>query len=417
MGSNSVRNAVHQIEKRNQEKRDQEKEDQLEKGKKLMGRWQSMLPAILLGSAAWAALGALPTTLAAYGEALKDWRYDAQTRSLNITLPPTVTPLVSVIAPDQLMLELPNTQVGTVLSQTVEDGIVESIVLEQATPETVRMTMEFAAGTVLSDAQYARPLTANENGDQQWQVRPALVSASRRAPAQAIAAGSAEATESSASSLRTEEGAIAQSPDFSDLPVLEPAMPIDEPVSVPPLNAPPVVPPTQPTVSVPPLEADTSVAAEDSVEDFAERSPVFEVEVIPAEPTRPTLSRPSPPVVSEPPVIETTSGPTSEPVSESLPQEPPFIGDLDEADSDTQLEEAPTSLPAEPTVVAAPPPTATDSVDERIASGAAPASPTREAAEPSVEEALPEDVVIESVQPSNVSRWPEPIPFGQPLPD
>ncbi|MEL7358486.1 MAG: hypothetical protein AAFN40_18235 [Cyanobacteria bacterium J06560_6] len=441
MGSNLARNSADQFEPSS------------ERVVPWRSMWRPILKAAVLGSTVWAALGSLP----AYAEALTEWGYDVQTRSLNLTLPPAVTPRVSVIAPDQLLLELPNTQVGEVMSQTVEDGVVDSVVLQQATPETVWVTVEFAEGTVLSEAQYARPLAEAENGDQQWQVRPALVSASRGQTPDSVsvptlAAAPATTAESSASSLRTESDAIAQSsnqpPDFSaDLPILEPAMPIDEPVSVPPLNSSAPLPTPEPAISSPSVATDepteVPVAEIPDLEPSAEAaelsdlSPVFDVEVIPAEPTQPTLQRPSPPIANEP-----ASDSGNEPASASLPESPPFIGEIDESMADmpdVQIEATPEvvvpAIVAAPSVEALPAPdpapvaavepdlpepeavqeTAGEPItSEQIASGSvsAPESPTSEPVE-----ATPEPVIVESVQPANVNRWPEPIPFGQPLPD
>ncbi|MEL6902283.1 MAG: hypothetical protein AAFP07_15135, partial [Cyanobacteria bacterium J06606_4] len=191
------------------------------------------------GVAGLASAGTMLSPLAAIAAELRDWQYDTQTQILTLTLPVAVTPTVSVVAPDQLLLELPNTQVGDVMGQTVGDGLVDNIVLEQATPETVWMVMEFAAGTVLSASQSATPLASEtDGGEQQWQVRPTLIAVSRQAANTSVATvqGDSEAVGpvgASASQLREPAGAIAQAPDFSDLPILEPAMPIDEPVAVP----------------------------------------------------------------------------------------------------------------------------------------------------------------------------------------
>ncbi|MGD1866866.1 MAG: hypothetical protein ACFB0D_20130 [Phormidesmis sp.] len=344
---------------------------------------------VWVGAVAMVVMGILP----AQAEALKDWQYDEQTRSLTLILPDSVVPLISVVAPDQLVLELPNTQVGNVMGQSIRDGLVESIVLEQATPETVWVVMDFAAGTVLAASQSATPLAETASGDQEWQVRPALVAASRRATSLSSVASANIPPESAASVLRTPTPDIAQSPDFSELPVLEPAMPIDEPVSVPPLNVSPVPavntnsspvissPVTSSPVVVPPLEESAasipSVTSEQLSEQSSEENlPAIEVEVIPLEP------------------------PT---VAEVEPSEPPFLGEFE---SDAQAVPV-QQLPEEPAVTAQP------SLDERIASGTE--SIESVVVEPAVEP-VADAIELEPIQPSNVSRWPEPIPFGQPLP-
>ncbi|MEL6855353.1 MAG: hypothetical protein AAFO83_09590 [Cyanobacteria bacterium J06607_13] len=398
------------------------------------------------GVAGLASAGTVLSPLAAIAAELRDWQYDTQTQILTLTLPVAVTPTVSVVAPDQLLLELPNTQVGDVMGQTVGDGLVDNIVLEQATPETVWMVMEFAAGTVLSASQSATPLASEtDGGEQQWQVRPTLIAASRQAANTSVATAQGDSESvgpvgASASQLREPAGTIAQAPDFSDLPILEPAMPIDEPVVVPPLE--PVVPPVESAAEEP---AEEGVEAE--VADEGDRSGVS-VEVIPAErpQDRPVVSQPVP-RASEP-----TTATGAVPVDDAVPSEPPFIGNLEGSGQSNPPavglpSEAPTAEPPSfddlpvveageqapslerPNVVSVP------SVENSAASAPAPASPVPESiAEPlpeaqiasgSAVEAAPEAVTAENavptdetgrVIPSAVSRWPEPIPFGQPLP-
>lgn len=344
----------------------------------------------LVGAIALLSVGILP----AQAEELKDWQYDVQTRSLTFTLPDSVMPLISVVSPDQLVLELPDTQVGDVMGQSIRDGLVESIVLEQATPETVWVVMDFAAGTVLADSQDATLLAEIGDGERQWQVRPALVAASRRAASQSVARADIPTgipVEAAASELRLPAPAtaqsIAQSSDLRELPVLEPAVPMNEPVSVPPLNALPI--PTNdaatPSVVVPPLEEATASAPlqlpvpevpvpnRSSEENF----PVFSVEVIPA----------VPPVAIEP---------------ESA--EPSFLGDFDDDSQSVPVQ----PLPNEPPVASQPVP------DDIIASGTESIEPVPAAS--ATIEPVTEAVAVDPIQSAPVSRWPEPIPFGQPLP-
>jgi len=342
---------------------------------------------VVAGAIALIALGISP----AQAEELQDWQYDAQTRSLTFTLPDSVTPLISVLAPDQLVLELPDTQVGDVMGQSVRDGLVESIVLEQATPETVWMVMEFTAGTVLADSQDATLLTQTASGAQQWQVRPALISASRRAANRSVASASVSGAPS-ASALRTPAPEIAQSPDFSELPILEPAVPIDESVVVPSLNA------TPSSVSVPPLEETAASASQRSIppeptidNSSDDPSPVFDVEVVPAEPSA---------------------------VAEIVPFEPPFLDgfgtndfEVDGFERDSQStpsQQLPDELPVASQAVP----------DEIVASSSEPTESLAVDSSPAASASVPvaEIIEIEPVQPANASRWPEPIPFGQPLP-
>ncbi len=351
---------------------------------------------LFLGIAVLNAVSVFP----AKAEALRDLTYDAQTRSLILVLPDTITPTVSVIAPNQLLLELPDTQVGDVMGQTVQDGMVEGITIEQATPETVWVVMEFVPGTVLSNAQAAVPLADTQSGDQQWQVRPALIVASRDANQEASQEASQEATQeasqgsaqeilladdvaavsTSASSLQIPASEISQLPDFSELPVLEPSVPLNQPVSVPPLNT------ASPAILPSPLPA----PAADSTS------------------------------LGEPP-LETSSQ-----AADTETPEPPFVSDIgtDAVDTDRGTSSAETALveavPDDSETITDDPTSAIPTLD-RIASEPDTSEITTELEsitddQATDNQAAAEPFADETERPSSPSRWPEPIPFGQPLP-
>jgi hypothetical protein len=398
----------------------------------------------IMAAAAMVSAPAMP----AQADELADWNYDLETRSLTLSLPQNVVPSISVVAPDRLLLELPNTQVGETTGQTVDDGLVESITLEQTTPDTVWMIVDFAPGTVLADSQSASPSAddASQPSLQQWQVRPALLASSRSTDSVASAEPAADelepATENSAASLRPPAVDLAQAPDFSDLPVLEPAMPINEPVSVPPLDAP--LAEAEPDETTEPV-ADSAPAVE--------AAPI-EVPVINAsepEAPEPDIEAASEePDVSEQPVANSPADEeASSEVGAALPAEPPFLGEIGTADTATDLPSEPPiavgdleeSLPAieadaakEPEPIAEAEPeadTAEVSIPEAdiAESDVVETAPSQEIAEvppaPALEEAVVEEAIVEEaplvdipaeITPANVNRWPEPIPFGQPLP-
>lgn len=173
-----------------------------------------------------------------------------------------------------------------------------------------------------------------------------------------------------------------------ELPVLEPYT-FEQSVSVPPiapLEAPAASTPVAPSVSVPPL-VPPSV------------SPSLPSPVPSSLPSSlPTVA--SPPAVVEP--VETIEPvepvATVEPSEPQIPLEPPFLDNLAE-----QIE-----------------PTAT-SQNETQASDSAQFAVPAATVSPAAPPALPTPAASQTippidVRPANVSRWPAPIPFGQPLP-
>lgn len=335
----------------------------------------------------------------AQADQIESWHYDSQGRSLTLVLPPNVAPALSVLAPNRLLVELPNTQVGDVAAQTVADGVVESIVLEQTDPDTVWMVVEFAPGTVLADAQSAVQIGTEPDNLQRWQVQPVL-------------AGSAEISPTTPSALALSPAIdLAQAPDFPDLPLLEPAVQISEPVSVPPIDAVRPVAPIEPepapqvnrTVDLPlPTAVIPAEAPIPGEADLLERLPEADlpmvdlpvVDQLTTDSLEPDQSVADEPVADEP-VADEPAPDSREAVAVSQPEvplEPPFLEGVAES---AAIPEAP-EVPAE-SIATVPPP------------AAAPATPT------AVEAPLLE-IPAERVSPANVSRWPEPIPFGQPLP-
>ncbi len=385
--------------------------------------------------------------LPAIASKLTAWNYDEQTRSLTLTLPANVTPSVSVIAPNQMLVELPDTQIGDVAGQNVGDGLVESITLKQTTSDKVWMVVNFVPGTALATQQNAVPLggsattpegsTGSTASDplaadaslQQWQVRPALVAgrpdnslvsasvegntaesdtATVTAPS-ALSSEAASLPEGGAANLSERGDAIAQTPMFPELPVLEPAMPINAPVSVPPIDARPV--PAQPAQLVPVQAA----------------APPIQV-APPVQASVPSVAIPEPPesVSAEQPTVNSSDL--------EVPLEPPFIGELQGEVNNPVVDEL---APSEPAVAASPPTSAPSSSTDRPstasdtvidtasepASAAESAAITADGSNPklanaaSPEVATPEiDIPVENAHTPSTNRWPEPIPFGQPLP-
>ncbi|MEM6449897.1 MAG: AMIN domain-containing protein [Cyanobacteria bacterium P01_D01_bin.105] len=320
---------------------------------------------------------------------LSAWRYDSSSRSLTLTLPDAVVPDVSVTAPDQLLIELPDTQVGDIRGQSVNDGFVEQIALEQATPETVWMVVDFVPGTVLSATQQVTPIAAASERLQHWTMQPTVM-ASRRVVDAAVTDNANSAAGAAALAVETPSigTAIAQA-DFPDLPVLEPAVPLNQPVSVPPIRA--------TSVRVPDLE--TSV-----VEIPIQSNPV-QLDEVPMVPDfNGSESGPIELNAMESSLSESAPSDATEP---SVSLAPPFLGEIDTAISETRSTQSPASIAidSDPTV---------DTVRVREAE----VTPRLDGrSEASAEAGISEfEIPTGRGRATNTSRWPEPIPFGQPLP-
>ncbi|NJM98330.1 MAG: hypothetical protein HC800_15255 [Phormidesmis sp. RL_2_1] len=446
-------------------------------------RWLAMMAASALTS-----LGTLtvPITPAVAAE-LTEWDYDSQTRSLNLVLPASIMPSVSVIAPNQLLLEIPDTQIGDIAGQNVSDGVVESIVLTQPTPETVWMVVEFVPGTVLAESQQVTPMVVADElpnlsaaqATQQWQLRPVLLARTSPSTAEASMAeepsmaekpsvaatmtvtptgasdlGDLPSLGASAESLQVEPptSQVAQAPDFPDLPVLAPAVPwTDESVTVPSASPSVTVPSitstapaaSTPTVPMPEATPEPPPPAELPVEASAEAALIEDLSsqatpVVATPPVAPPVAEapaPDQPVPDQAVAASPDQAATADPGADAeMPLEPPFLGDLggSPSPSPSVFPEPPVVVnESEPAVTAVAPdqpelPVVSAATASSVLSAgdmaAASAIPTDEnttappVAVPGTAPVLDINTPDERVTPANASRWPTPIPFGQPLP-
>lgn len=235
-------------------------------------------------------------------------------------------------------------------------------------------------------------LTASSRTDTQQSVEPSI---KQLAPED----GNAEDLRPSSAS---------QNDDPPDLPVLEPSILRDQPVSVPPiepLEAPAAPTSGTPSVSVPPIAPPETAET--------------------AEPTDPVEITETAEIINPADAVDATETAVAPAQNESeIPLEPPFIGDLAERTAPPATPVAVPDLTPDPATLptlsapTAPLPT------EALASGstpllspaiAEPAITEPVATEPAVTESVPAS--IPTVRPANVNRWPDPIPFGQPLPE
>lgn len=198
------------------------------------------------------------------------WQYDPDSAALSVNLPPGTTPRYFLAAqPARIVIDLPNTDVGTVQTQKQFPGAVQQIRVAQFQPGVTRIVMQLASGTVLAPQQ----VDLQQNGNQ-WVLRPVLADANS-APAQTIASQSAAGQmaavnpaiasadnsipgETSAASANPAPETLAAQEATLDLPPLEPGA-TEIPVELPPAEATAAAPPT---VSVPDLSASEHQAAE-----------------------------------------------------------------------------------------------------------------------------------------------------------
>ncbi|PZU97249.1 MAG: hypothetical protein DCF32_20740, partial [Leptolyngbya sp.] len=137
----------------------------------------------------WAGAGLMVSTLliispAAQAETLAAWQFDPATQQLTFTLPSGITPQYAIAADaSQIVVTLPQTQLGTVAPQQTYSGAVSQVSLSQVNDATV-VVLELAADTLLATEGVS--LISIAAGDQTRWVLTALVDAPSAAPTVAV---------------------------------------------------------------------------------------------------------------------------------------------------------------------------------------------------------------------------------------
>jgi hypothetical protein len=112
----------------------------------------------------------------AWAAPLQNWQYDPTANQLEVTVKDGVKPRYFLMAqPARIILEIPETDLGTVPTQKNFDGAVRQIRVSQFQPGVTRIVMELSPDTVLAreQAQLKQVGDAEKSGDR-WVLRPLL---------------------------------------------------------------------------------------------------------------------------------------------------------------------------------------------------------------------------------------------------
>ena len=200
------------------------------------------------GSLATLALAISP----ALAEGLNDWAFDTATSELTFSLSDTVFPQFFLLSePPRLVLDIPDTEIGTIEPEQIYNGSVQAIRVAQHTPDQVRVVIELAPDIVLAPDQ-ADIQFDDSDGLRHWRFRPLIADSDTSvAVSPAVSAPNASGDVSlSAANLQ-----------LPDKPTTTTALPID------PYDA-----ESSAVVSVPPLEdlpTDSGLVDEDAVDEGA----------------------------------------------------------------------------------------------------------------------------------------------------
>jgi hypothetical protein len=127
----------------------------------------------LFGTTTIATLTAAPSAQAAM---LSGWDFDPSSQELTITVPGGTTPRYFLAAePARIVLDLPNTDIGTVPLEQTYGGAIRAIRVAQFEPGVTRIVLELAPGTVLAPGQVdLQQVDAGTGQGDRWVLRPLL---------------------------------------------------------------------------------------------------------------------------------------------------------------------------------------------------------------------------------------------------
>lgn len=230
----------------------------------------------------------------AHAAELMAWQFNPANTELEITVPGGVTPRYFILAePARIVVDLPNTQLGTVMAEQAYSGLVRQIRVNQFEPGLTRIVLELSPDAEFAEGQVELQRMAESSQGDRWVVRPLLVGGtSPIAPT------------------------LAYPPVSTSQPPAAPIAPVESPrlEAAPPLPAPAPIagaPITVTPITPPPLEPGA-----------------LEIPVQPA-PVEPTATPPATPAEDAPavaidPVPITTSSPSSPApeIQEALPSAP-----------------------------------------------------------------------------------------------
>jgi len=135
----------------------------------------SLLGSVPLGGSLACAVATVATvqiTLQpAYASTVTSWQFDPATNQLEITLPEGTTPTYSLLNPNQIAVDLPNTEIGVDATQLYPQSNVRSVGVIQLRPGTARILVNLAPGVAFNGEKVQFQRVGVEN---RWVLRPSI---------------------------------------------------------------------------------------------------------------------------------------------------------------------------------------------------------------------------------------------------
>ncbi|MBD1862701.1 MULTISPECIES: AMIN domain-containing protein [Trichocoleus] len=151
---------------------------------------QQVISLALSGNCLWATLGvsagvigAIAQTTPVQAAILTQWQFNSTTNQLEITVPEGTQPRYFLLAkPARIVLDLPNTQMGSVPTEQTLSGPVQQIRVSQQQAGSTRIVMQLAPNVVFAPGQVKLEQAGTGKAGTRWVLRPLIAGSSTSTP-------------------------------------------------------------------------------------------------------------------------------------------------------------------------------------------------------------------------------------------
>ena len=151
---------------------------------------QQVIWLALSGNCLWATLGvsagvigAIAQTAPVQAAILTQWQFNSTTNQLEITVPEGTQPRYFLLAkPARIVLDLPNTQMGSVPTEQTLSGPVQQIRVSQQQAGSTRIVMQLAPNVVFAPGQVKLEQVGTSKTGTRWVLRPLIAGSSASTP-------------------------------------------------------------------------------------------------------------------------------------------------------------------------------------------------------------------------------------------
>nr|WP_290228329.1 AMIN domain-containing protein [Trichocoleus desertorum] len=151
---------------------------------------QQVISLALSGNCLWATLGVSAGVIGAIAQIvpvqaaiLTQWQFNSTNNQLEITVPEGTQPRYFLLAkPARIVLDLPNTQMGSVPTEQTLSGPVQQIRVSQQQAGSTRIVMQLAPNVVFAPGQVKLEQAGTGKAGTRWVLRPLIAGNSTSTP-------------------------------------------------------------------------------------------------------------------------------------------------------------------------------------------------------------------------------------------